>query len=149
MINCYLSGILGIALLSASISTMSVSEEQHNILRNTFSKDLVIRYGNIVVERRNHYVFGIILGVILSYCVLQFLNISNRFHRTSLFLTITLITASVFYFIMPKSDYMLNHLKTKEQNMEWLEVYKTMKYRYFIGFLLGVFAAIPLSHSLC
>ena len=147
--NCYLSGVLGAAMLGASVSTMSVTEEQHNMLRNTFSEDLDKIYGNIVIERRNHYILGIVLGIALSYVVLQLVKINNRFHKMSLFVTITLMTAVVFYFLMPKSDYMLNHLKTEEQNKAWLEVYKTMKQRYFLGFLFGAIAAIPLSHALC
>lgn len=147
--NCYVSGVLGVAMLGASLSTMSVTEEQHNLLRNTFSEDLDKIYGNIVIERRNHYVLGIVLGLALSYIVLQLVKINNRFHKMSLFVTITLMTAVVFYFLMPKSDYMLNHLKTEEQNKAWLEVYKTMKQRYFLGFLFGAVAAIPLSHALC
>jgi succinate dehydrogenase/fumarate reductase cytochrome b subunit len=59
------------------------------------------------------------------------------------------MTGVVFYFLMPKSDYMLNHLKTEEQNKAWLEVYKTMKQRYFLGFLFGALAAVPFAHSFC
>ena len=147
--NCFLSGVLGFAMLGAAISTMSVTEEQHNLLRNTFSDELDTLYGNIVIERRNHYVLGIVLGLALSYLLLQLVKIKNRFHRISLFMTITLITSVVFYFLMPKSDYMLNHLKTKEQNKAWLEVYKTMKQRYFLGFLFGALAAIPIANAMC
>jgi uncharacterized protein YacL len=147
--NCYLSGILGLAMLGASVSTMSVTEEQHNLLRSTFSDELDEIYGKIVIERRNHYVLGLILGVALAYVSLSLVKIANRFHKTSLFVLVTLMTAVVFYFLMPKSDYMLNHLKTEEQNKAWLEVYKTMKQRYFLGFLLGALAAIPLANSMC
>lgn len=48
--NCIAAGVLGIAMLGASVSTMSVSEEQHNMLRKTFSDELDEIYGNIVVE---------------------------------------------------------------------------------------------------
>jgi len=147
--NCLGAGILGIAMLGASASTMSVSEEQHNFLRKTFSDELDEIYGNIVIERRNHYIQGILLGAILSYLVLNLVKVGNRFYKMSLFFTITLITAVVFYFLMPKSDYMLNHLKTEEQNKAWLEVYKTMKQRYFLGFVLGALAGIPLAYAMC
>jgi len=50
---------------------------------------------------------------------------------------------------MPKSDYMLNHLKTQEQNKAWLEVYKEMQQKYIKGFLLGCLSAIPISLILC
>jgi uncharacterized protein YacL len=147
--NCYLSGILGIAMLGASISTMTVTEEQHNLLRNTFTEDLDKIYGDIVIERRNHYVIGLILGFFLAYFLLQLVKINNRFHKMSFFVLVTFMTAVVFYFLMPKSDYMLNHLKTQEQNKKWLEVYKTMKQRYFLGFLFGALAAVPLANAFC
>ncbi len=147
--NCIAAGVLGIAMLGASVSTMSVSEEQHNMLRKTFSDELDEIYGNIVVERRNQYVQGILLGVLIAYFVSLLVKVSNRFHKMSIFITITLMTAVVYYFLMPKSDYMLNHLKTPEQNKAWLEVYKTMKQRYFLGFVLGALAAVPLAYAMC
>jgi hypothetical protein len=51
--------------------------------------------------------------------------------------------------IMQKSDFMLNHLKTPEQNKRWLDIYKTMKNRYLLGFILGSIAAIPLGNTFC
>ena len=38
---------------------------------------------------------------------------------------------------------------SEEEIKAWLEVYKTMKYRYFIGFVFGLLSAIPLTNSLC
>ena len=147
--NCIAAGVLGVAMLGASVSTMSVSEEQHNMLRKTFSDELDEIYGNIVIERRNHYVQGLLLGALIAYFVLLLVKVSNRFHKMSIFITITLMTGVVYYFLMPKSDYMLNHLKTPEQNKAWLEVYKTMKQRYFLGFVLGALAAVPLAYAMC
>jgi uncharacterized protein YacL len=147
--NCYVSGILGTAMLAASISTMNVTKEQHDVLRKVLSDDLDKVYENIIAERRNHYIIGLVLGLALSYTVLKFLKISNRFHRMSLFVLITLVTGGLFYSLMPKSDYMLNHLKTEEENKRWLEVYKTMKQRYLIGFIFGALAAVPLANALC
>lgn len=136
-------------MLGASVSTMSVSEEQHNMLRKTFSDELDEIYGNIVIERRNQYIQGLLLGALIGYFVLMGVKITNRFHKMSLFITVMLMTGVIFYFLMPKSDYMLNHLKTEEQNKAWLEVYKTMKQRYFLGFVLGALAAVPLAYAMC
>jgi uncharacterized protein YacL len=147
--NCFLSGIVGLGLLGASISTMSVSEEQHDLLRKSLSDELDRVYEKIIIERRNHYVIGLVLGIALSFLVVNLVKINNRFHKMSLFLAITFMTGMGFYSVMPKSDYMLNHLKTEEQNKAWLEVYKTMKHRHILGFFLGALAAIPLAYSLC
>lgn len=147
--NCYISGILGIALLGGSISTLSITEEQHNLLRNVFSDDLDKIYEKIITERRNQYILGLVIGIFLSFIVVYNVRLTNYFTRVTLFSAITLGTAAIFYTIMPKSDYMLNHLKTPEENKKWLEVYRFMKTRYLIGLILGAVAAIPLSNILC
>lgn len=147
--DCYISTFAGLALLGGSISTLSVNKEQHKILRDVFSDELDKRYENIAIERRNHYIIGIVLGILISYFVSKNINILNNFTRIMLFITITLTTAIVFYMVMPKSDYMLNYLKTSEENKKWLEVYTTMKSRYFIGFILGILASVPFSRILC
>jgi uncharacterized protein YacL len=147
--NCFLSGIVGIGLLGASISTLSVSDEQSNLMHTVLPDDLDTIYKKIAIERRNLYIIGLVLGIVLSYIVVTLVKINNRFHKMSLFVAITLMTGMTYYSVMPKSDYMLNHLKTEEQNKAWLSVYTTMKQRHILGFLLGAFAAIPLGYAMC
>lgn len=147
--NCATSALLGLGLLGASAATMTVSREQHEVLRSTLSDDLATRYDLIASERRNHYIQGLVLGLAISYVVVMYAKVVNRFHRASLFFAVTLLTAVVYYTAMPKSDYMLNHLKTPEQNKAWLEIYNTMKSRYFYGFVLGAAAAVPMAYSFC
>lgn len=148
--NCFVSGLIGIGLLGASISTMLVTKEQTDQLRNTLSPELAAKYDTIVKERTTHYIQGLLLGMIISYFILlNVVKTTNRFHRISTFFAITLFTTALYYLLMPKSDYMLNHLKGTEENKAWLSVYKTMKYRYLIGFILGALAAIPFANALC
>ena len=147
--NCYVSGIIGLAMLGGSAATMTVTEEQHNKLRNLFSDELDKIHEKIVIERRNHYLQGLALGLLFSYLLMSNLSIDNRFHKISLFFAITLITGVVYYMLRPKSDYMLRHLKTQEENKAWLEVYNTMKSRYLTGLILGALAAIPIGNSFC
>jgi uncharacterized protein YacL len=147
--NCYLSGIIGLALLGGSILTLTVNKEQHNILRNVFSGDLANIYDKIATERRNHYIIGLLIGLFISFIVIKNMDTLNYFTRVTLFFAITLGTALIFYTIMPKSDYMLNYLKTPEENKKWLAVHKTMKTRYSIGLVLGFLSAIPLGNTFC
>jgi uncharacterized protein YacL len=147
--NCYVSGMLGLAFLGGSIATLTVSKEEHNLLRSTLSEELDKKYQKISNQRRNHYIVGLIIGLLISFIVIKNTNIKNHFTRVTLFFTITLATAIIFYMIMPKSDYMLNHLKTPEQNKRWLDIYKTMKNKYILGFILGILAAIPLANTFC
>ncbi len=147
--DCYLSAILGLGLLGGSISTMTVNKDQHNTLKNVFSDDLAKKYDQIVTERRNHYLIGLVVGIILSIIIIKQTNTPNYFTRITLFLAITLGSAVLIYMILPKSDYMLNYLKTPEENQKWLEVYKTMKSRYYIGFILGIVGAVLLGSVYC
>ena len=147
--NCYTSGIIGLGMLFATFSTMSVTEEQHNMLRKVFSPELDERYEKIIIERRNLYFQGILLGLLISYFLLKNFNMINDFHKITFVFSITLFVSVIYYFLMPKSDYMLKHLKTPEENKAWLHVYNFMKQRYFLGMLFGMLAAIPIAYSMC
>jgi hypothetical protein len=58
--------------------------------------------------------------------------------------TITFLTHYFYYILSPKSDWMLNHLKTREQNKAWLKIYRTMSWNYHISMLFGVLSALVL-----
>ena len=106
-------------------------------------------YNNIISERRNLYFQGLLLCLVISYFSLFFVKTVNRFHRITFFLAITILTSVVYYLLVPKSDYMLNHLTTSEENKAWLDVYNSMKHRYLIGFLLGSATSIPIANAMC
>ena len=150
--NCVISGIIGISLLTASLFCMSVSKTQHDLLKNVFSDELDKKYDEIVKERRNLYLQGLILGMGLASIWLVMnrkLLGKNRFYYISIFFSVSLLTALLYYMLMPKSDYMLNHLKSPEENKAWLNMYRTMQSRYLYGLLLGTIAAIPIANAFC
>jgi uncharacterized protein YacL len=147
--NCYTSGLLGIGMLGATFATMTTSEDEHDKLRNVLSDDLDKIYNKIVVERRNIYFQGLIAGLIISFILSRFMVFSSMFHKITFSLGITILVSVVFYFLMPKSDYMLNHLKNTKENKAWLDEYNTMKTRYLYGFILGSLSSIPLSYAFC
>jgi hypothetical protein len=147
--NCNVSTLLGLAMLGATFSTMTVSQNQYNHFVSLLSPNLVKKYQNITHMRRDHYVQGIILGLILTYFILNKLPITNSFHRTMLSIGITGLTSVLYYCLMPKKDYMLNHLKTPEEIKAWLKIYKKMKRRYLLGLIFGLLSAIPISNSFC
>lgn len=150
--NCLVSGIVGISLLTASLFCMSVSNEQHDRLKAVFSDELDKKYDEIVKERRNLYLQGLLLGMGLASIWLLMnrkLLGKNRFYYISIFFSVSLLTALLFYMLMPKSDYMLNYLKSPEENKAWLKMYRTMQSRYLYGLLLGAAAAIPIANAFC
>jgi glycerol uptake facilitator-like aquaporin len=147
--NCFTSGLVGFAFVGASIATMLGCRQQTDKLRGVLSEEAAAAYEKIIKERTNQYIQGLLIGIVLSYVVLLNIKINNRFHKISVFFAITLLTTVMYYMLMPKSDWMLNHLKTEDETKAWLEVYKNMKARYFVGFVLGALAAVPLGNSLC
>ena len=147
--NCYVSGLFGLAMLGATFSTMSVSKDQYNQLTSLLSPKLAEKYHNIVNERRNHYVQGVVFGLLITYFILKNYQLSNEFHKMAFSVGITGMISVLYYFLMPKTDYMLRHLKSPEEIKAWLKIYKTMKTRYFLGFLFGLLSAIPIANSLC
>lgn len=149
--NCTDSALVGIGLLGASIYTSFVPPDELNKLRNILTGDALAAYQRINDERSSIYFQGLAIGFLLVVLFNSFYGsqISNSFHKSCLFILIILSFSLFYYTLMPKSDYMLNHLTNSEQNKAWLDVYKTMKNRYATGFLLGMAAAVPLSYSLC
>lgn len=149
--NCYISSFLGFGLLGASVYTSLVPADEINQLKNMISGEAAEAYKNIANNRAKLYTQGLLLGVILAFLI-QYLyrsSIKNVFYKTTLFMFITLGTAASYYTLMPKNDWMLNHLKTPEENKAWLNIYKTMKYRYITGFIFAAIATIPLANAFC
>ena len=163
MSTCFLSAAIGFALLGGSFATLTVTlanasfkgsdgtvtQKQHDVLRRVLSPKLDQVYNKIANERRNLYIQGILIGVVLSAILLYHANIKNKYFRVSAFFAITLTITVFYYLLMPKSDYMLNHLKTATENKAWLYVYNTMKTRYLVGMLLGAAASLAFSFTLC
>lgn len=148
--NCVTSAVVAAALLGGSFMTLTVTDEQHEVLRQKLSPELAQLYDGIAKERRNQYIHGLILGLILAYVLLGLVaGRGSRFHRMAAFVAVTMLVGVFYYLLTPKSTYMLEHLKTKEQNLAWLEVYKTMKMRYTVGLLLGAAAAAAAANSIC
>lgn len=147
--NCILSSVAGLGLLGGSVSTMLVSETELDKISGSFSPDVAEAYRAIVRERTAHYIQGVILGLVVSFFIVYGMKIARRFYRIMSFFAVTLFTAVVYYTAMPKSDYMLNHLERPEEIQAWLETYKTMRWRYFVGMALGALAAIPIGNSFC
>jgi hypothetical protein len=151
LINCYESALVGIGLLGASFYTSISSKEESEILKKSLSGELATIYDNICKERSLLYIHGLILGFIIVFLINYKYSseFDNKFHKTTFFILIILITAVIYYTLMPKSDYILNHVTNNQESKAWLNTYLNMKNRYTIGFILGSLASIPLAHSFC
>ena len=149
--NCYVATFFGFGLLGASVYTSLVPSEEINKLRIMVSDDAAQAYDKISKERAILYGQGLLIGVVLAFLVNIYYRSSskNLFYKSLLFMFVTLATAATYYNLMPKSDWMLNHLKTPEENKAWLDIYKNMKQRYILGFIISAIATIPLANIFC
>ena len=48
------------------------------------------------------------------------------------------LTNYFYYMLIPKSDWMLNHVNSSEQTKAWLQMYREMSYNYHMGIALGI-----------
>lgn len=147
--NCYVSSAAGLSLLGASLWTMGATVGETNKFMRVLKPEQILVYKGIIKERRNHYIQGIVLGLLTSFFLQNYLKVRNTFHSICLFLAVTLFVTVLYYTIAPKSDYMLRHLETPEQVEAWLEVYRNMKYRYVFGFVLGSLSSVAFSKVFC
>jgi hypothetical protein len=107
-----------------------------NRLRDTVSGEAAEAYEKISRERVTLYTVGLLLGLLVAYLIVYVYSgrIANRFHRMTTFVAIMLFTGVSFYTVYPKSDYMLNHIKTKEEAKACLQENEdALYYRVCLG----------------
>jgi hypothetical protein len=119
----------------------------------TLDAEQIEKYENIIKMRSMKSLQGYVLGIILSLVVLLYNyyvpSRTSRLTTTTMVCiagAITMLTHYFYYMLSPKSDWMLNHLKTPEQNKEWLNVYRTMSWKYHSSLLVGVISAFILGN---
>ena len=73
----------------------------------------------------------------------------STLNRVCVFVVVALVFNVVYYLLMPKTSYMLQHLNSTEQINAWLRVYKVMRQRYILGFFVGIIGYAVFAYSLC
>ena len=149
--SCVSYCFLGSALLGSSILTMMTSKSSavFKNFNNQLDENQKQIYKSIMKERAVIYVQSLVLGLILACLVVFNLKSIPKNSRLCLFILIALGTNYLVYSLYPKSTYMLEHLKTTEQNKAWLDIYKEMKFRCTFGLILGALGYIVLAKGIC
>lgn len=115
-------------------------------------------YKKIVEDRKKIAMQGYALGIAMSIGFLigrHFLLKSKRSLLStsvaSLCVTgaITFVVQYFFYMLMPKKDWMLNHLTTEEQKSQWVKVYRAYSWNYHLSMLIGLIGAGLLGYGVC
>lgn len=114
--------------------------------RSSLSSELREKYDKITKERMNISYQGYILGFFLSLLIV-FYNKSlsknkvfNNYSLICIVISTSFITNYFYYILSPKSDKMINYLKTKEEIEKWQTIYREMQYNYHFGIVLGIIA---------
>lgn len=110
-----------------------------NEFEKKLSSDKKEVYNKVITERRNVWLIATVAGVIASLVYHYYFNEGNK--SSLLACTNTFIFFMVQYFVyilMPKKNWMLNHLEKKEEIDAWLEKYKSMSRTWHLGIVFGI-----------
>jgi len=139
-VTCFIALVIVVAMV---IMTLMVSNDSFiKSYRDHLPTEVKTEYERIVAERQQIYFTGYLIGVVVS--VLTIIFVLKRRMPVSAMVCLTVVISTVinyFYYILsPKSNYMVDLLKTDQQRQEWLKVYKTMQYYYHFSYVLGAVA---------
>jgi len=142
-LTCFIAFVIVVAMVAMSlmVSNDPFIQSYHNQLPD----DLKVAHNNIVAERQSIFFTGYLIGFVVSVFVIIFsVNVlKNRMPVAGMVCLVVVVSTLVnyFYYILsPKSNYMVELLKTDKQREDWLQVYKSMQYYYHSSFVLGAVA---------
>ena len=142
-ISCFIAAVFLIAMIYFNIATLNSKVVKH--YKKSLHSDLKVLYDKIAKERLSISMWGYALGLVFSIIII-FYNTrikGNRLGAKSLVCIViatSFLTNYFYYILSPKSDWMLNHLNSPEDNKAWLEMYREMQYSYHLGLVLGIIA---------
>ena len=147
---CVNTCLLGAGFLGSSVLTMmSCSKgKKFRNFNNLLNENQRQTYAKIKNERMSIYIQGIVLGTALAFLVLSMTKL-NKTQKVCLFIVIAMGFNHVYYSLYPKSTYMLEHTYSQEQNKAWLAIYKEMKMRHILGFVLGLVGYYIFANGVC
>ena len=142
--------LVGAIFIGMMVMTMLSSKNTKNFKNFTNKLDDSQKniYKSIVKERRDIYLQGLILGIVLALLITYNVPFSKG-NNICVFIVISLGFNFMYYSLYPKSTYMLKHVTSKCQIHAWLNIYKEMQLRGKIGILLGIIGYILLGSGWC
>lgn len=133
MQNCNFSVIILVYLLVIALackpskSMMNLTPQQVKI------------YEMVKSERLALFSVGIFSGAVISSLFVMNLNV--LYPKCTIF-SLTYLFASLVYTVIPKTTYMMYHLKDDEQKKKWMYIYDKMKITNSLFFTLAVVSLI-------
>ena len=141
-ISCMISTIFIIGMIY--FYNMTDKSEVVKKYKSSLSPELQKKYENISKERMHIGYQGYGLGFILSLIII-FYNLKikqtrlNNISLVCIVVATSFITNYFYYILSPKCDWMLEHLKNKDEIKAWLLMYREMQFNYHMGLVLGIF----------
>ena len=152
--SCHITCLLGFSLLGSSLAVMLFGKDTNKskLFRNSLDSEQLKVYERVIKERRNIYIKGMILGLVLATIVTSKIWFSNnRLNKTihmCTFMFIALGTNYIYYTLSPKKDYLLSHLVSSMQIEAWLNQYKEKQFIYHLGSLVSAIAYLLIAYGL-
>jgi len=117
----------------------------------TLSDTQLDHYHAITKERRQIYVTGYIVGLLLTAIWMAIAKWQETSGITTLCTAGSIIFLSVYfyYLLAPKRELMVVELTSVNQRKQWAKVYRTMQYYYHLSFLFGIIAVLIVAKSYC
>ena len=113
-------------------------------LDSLLSDEQRVIYSKIKKERLHHFYTGLGIGSLLGlFIILTNVGFNSKYCLSGIILILTTV---IVYYVLPKSDYMIQHLNTEEQKMSWLKVSRNFHKKKIVGFILAIvlYFCIPL-----
>ena len=137
---CSLSCAIAVAFVIATIVCIfSDKNMKYKLFRYLNPQEREI-YEQIVIQRRNIYLQGLLLGIIISLLYIYFCKPQDNYQTLCVAIALTFSINYFYYILYPKKKYMLQYLDTKKENQAWLQIYRNMQLRFHLGFLFGLLA---------
>lgn len=142
-VTCFIAFVIVVAMVIMNVMVMNDPFIQS--YKNQLPEDIKKQYDNIVAERSRIFFTGYLIGFVLSVFVIIFnINVLKQKMPVAAMVCLAVVVSTVvnyFYYILsPKSNYMVDLLKTEKQRQDWLQIYKSMQYYYHGSFVLGAVA---------
>lgn len=142
-VTCFIAFVIVVAMVVMTIMVSNDSFVQS--YRNQLPDNIKAEYDNIVAERQSIFFTGYLIGFVVSVFVIIFsVNVLKNRMPIGAMVCLAVVVSTVvnyFYYILsPKSNYMIDLLKTDKQREDWWQIYRSMQYYYHFSFVLGAVA---------
>ena len=135
------------SFIGASIFIMFKDPNTENDLKILLDDEQLKKLDNIKKERFSIWLKASLIGIIVSFTICHILEEdNNKLKKTCLCTLIFFIVQYLVYYLHPKEDYLLIHLKTKEQKIAWLENYRIIRLRWIFGLLFGLLGYFQITY---